>query len=102
MSAGVVLTAPTPASAAPGAPTVSSPSSYSWAAANTITISGSAAPSSTVSLYESNVLLGTTTATSSGSWSRPVTLADGDHVVTARAADATGQSPNSNMLVVRI
>ena len=84
----------TAAFAAPPAPTITSPSSYSWHRATSVTVSGTAASGSTVELFVGGSSRGTTAATG-GSWSRTLTgLEDGDYLVTARASDATGQGPS--------
>ena len=56
------------------------------------TISGTAAAGTRISVYDGNVLLGTTVAGGSGSWSfRPATaLSDGVHFFTATATSVTG------------
>jgi len=82
---------------APGAPTIASFSTDSGTVGdsltndNTLTLTGSAAASSTISIYDGATLLGTTTANGTGAWSFSTgTLADATHALTARASDAAG------------
>jgi len=58
---------------------------------NTLTLSGSAEPGSTVTVRDGDTLLGSVTAGGDGSWSftTPV-LTDGSHSLTATVADAAG------------
>ena len=58
---------------------------------NTLTLSGSAEPGSTVTVRDGDTLLGTVTAGGDGSWSftTPV-LTDGSHSLTATVTDAAG------------
>src|SRR5215510_5004418 len=84
---------------APGAPIISSYSTDSGTVGdgitndNTLTLIGTAAAGSTVSIYDGATLLGAATANGSGGWSfTTVALADAAHSLTARAADAAGNT----------
>ncbi|WP_421862468.1 Ig-like domain-containing protein [Parvibaculum sp.] len=70
----------------------------------TLTITGTAEANATVSIFNQNSFLGTTTADGNGDWSYDAgTLNQGDHSFTARAADAAGNvSPMSDGLDVTI
>ncbi|MGP0104360.1 CARDB domain-containing protein, partial [Rhodoblastus sp.] len=68
-------------------------------------VTGSADPGASVTLYDGSTAIGTTTAdATTGAWSlQTPTLADGAHVLTATAVNATGvASPNSAPLDVTI
>ncbi|SIT93566.1 gliding motility-associated C-terminal domain-containing protein [Pontibacter indicus] len=71
---------------------------------NTPTFSGTATAGYTVTLYSGGSVVGTTTADGAGNWSiTTTTLADGAHIMTAKAVDGTGsQSPASAALTVTI
>jgi hypothetical protein len=59
----------------------------------TPTFTGTAAPSSTVTLYSDGVAVGTTTADEDGNWSiTPDELAEGPHTITATATDEAGNT----------
>ena len=60
---------------------------------NSITLTGSAAANSTVTVYDGQTKLGATTANASGAWSYVTsTLASGAHDFTATASDAAGNT----------
>jgi hypothetical protein len=85
----------------PAAPRITSPSSYSWVK-GTLTISGTAEPGSTVEVRDGSLSFGTTVATASGTWTRQVTgIADNTYLLTARATNLGGTSPESAAVVVR-
>ena len=58
----------------------------------TVTVSGTAEPGSTVSLFAGATLLGTATTDGSGNWSVPLTLPEGTYNLTATATDAAGNT----------
>src|SRR5262245_39871339 len=59
--------------------------------ANVLTLNGTAAPSTTVQVFDGATLIGTATVNSSGVWSfTTATLADGWHSFTAIDRDAGG------------
>ncbi len=59
----------------------------------TPTFSGTAEAGSTVELFDGTTSLGTTTADSSGNWSKTVSaLSDGVHSITAKATDASNNT----------
>jgi hypothetical protein len=75
---------------APAAPVVANDTVNSN---NTVSLSGTAEANSTVTLYDGQTALGTTTANSSGAWSYATgTLANGAQVLTATATDAAGNT----------
>ncbi|MFL5345808.1 MAG: adventurous gliding motility protein AgmC [Hyalangium sp.] len=83
----------------PVAPVVLVPANGSVTGNNKPTYSGTAEAGTTVTVIVDGVVLGTTTASASGTWSFPQTtaLADGTHTVKARATDAVGNtSADSN------
>ncbi len=70
---------------------------------NTPTFSGTVEAGATVLLMEGTNVLGSTTATGSGSWSiTSSSLGDGSHTVFARATDGSGNSADSGALAVTI
>ena len=88
----------TPTNPQPGAPTIASFSNDTEAAGdgitsdNTIQLKGMAAAGSTVKVYDGSTLLGTTKASSTGSWEYlTAVLNDAKHVLTATATATSGQ-----------
>ncbi|ABE63773.1 hypothetical protein Nham_3027 [Nitrobacter hamburgensis X14] len=84
---------------APDAPTIASFSNDSGVAGdgitndNTLALKGTAAANSTVKVFDGATQIGTATASGSGAWSfTTAALADGKHSLTAKAADASGQT----------
>jgi hypothetical protein len=71
---------------------------------NTLTLTGTAAASITVKVYDGGAMLGTVTANGSGAWSYTTgTLLDATHSFTATATDAAGNvSAASTALVVTV
>ncbi|MEP8673170.1 BapA/Bap/LapF family large adhesin [Enterobacter hormaechei] len=67
----------------------------------TPTLSGTAQPNATITLYNNGVLMGTVTANASGNWSftTPV-LSEGPHAFTATATNGSGTSPISTSTTV--
>ncbi|TCM17067.1 Ig-like protein group 3 [Novosphingobium sp. PhB165] len=68
-------------------------------------LSGTAEIGAAITIYDNGAQIGTTTANGLGVWSftPPVALLQGDHSLTARATDATGnQGPASSPFVVRV
>src|SRR5215475_9903209 len=84
--------ASTPPASAPSAPTIASFSTDSGTAGdhitndNTLTLTGTAAANSTVTVFDGSTQLGTTTANSSGSWSY-ITSVLNDAIHTLKATD---------------
>ncbi len=65
----------------------------------TPTVVGTSVPNVTISIYVNNQLDGTTS--SSGSWTYPLMpKPEGMYIVTARASNAAGQSPDSNSITL--
>ena len=61
--------------------------------ANTLDLKGTAVPNSTITVYDGSTKLGTTTATSTGSWDYITqVLTDAKHVLTATETNASGQT----------
>jgi hypothetical protein len=82
----------------PPVPVVLTPANGSISNNNTPSYSGVAEADSTVTVIVDGATLGTTLASASGEWSfpQPTALADGSHMVRARATDAVGNtSPES-------
>jgi large repetitive protein len=72
------------------APVIESPTDNSYNNTGEITFSGTAEPQSTVRLFEGKTALGRTTADSDGKWTHTISgVAEGSHIYTARALDAT-------------
>lgn len=97
-------TPPTPtAPAAPGAPLIASFSTDSGVAGdkitndNTLELKGTAAAGSTVKIYDGSTQIGTTTATSTGSWDYITqVLNDAKHTLTATATNSSGQTSGAS------
>jgi len=90
---------------APAAPVVLTPANGSVTNDNTPTYSGTAEANSTVTVIVDGAVVGTTTASASGTWSftPPAALADGPHTVKATATDAannTSAESNTNAFTV--
>jgi 5'-nucleotidase len=81
----------------PEAPVITAPAPGSLTSDPTPTISGSAAPGTTVEVIEGATILGTATTAADGSWTMTSTvLAEGAHTITATVTDEHGQiSPPS-------
>jgi hypothetical protein len=87
----------TPDAAAPAAPAIASFDSGvvgdHITNDDTLTLTGTAAADSTVAVYDGTTKLGTTTASSSGSWDYITSiLTDAKHTLTATATDASGHT----------
>jgi large repetitive protein len=83
---------------APPAPVIVNPANGSSTAVNTVTVTGTAEPGSTVTVILDSGIAGTTTANAAGEFTLllPTTLSQGLHTVSAIATDAAGnQSPSS-------
>jgi len=90
---------------APGTPVITGPTDGALLTDTTPDITGTAEPSSTVTVTIDGVVAGTTTADAAGSWtftpSSP--LGEGPHTVTATATDAAGnESPQSSAVTFTI
>ena len=88
---------------APNAPTIASFSSDTGAVGdgitsdNTLTLTGTAAANSSVKVYDGGTLLGTVSASNSGTWSfNTAALANGSHSFTAKAADVAGNTSGAS------
>ncbi|MBJ7347507.1 MAG: hypothetical protein JHC87_02920 [Thermoleophilaceae bacterium] len=83
---------------APTAPVITGPADNSSTKDSTPTVTGTAEAGSTVKVYDGASLVCTTTANGTGNWTCDTSaLADGPHVITAKAIDAAGnQSGPSN------
>jgi hypothetical protein len=94
----------------PATPTIASYSNDSGVAAdgitndNTLELKGTAAAGSTVKIYDGSTQIGSTTATSSGSWDYITqVLTDAKHTLTATATNSSGQtSAASSALAVTV
>ena len=71
---------------------------------NIVTLNGTAAPNSTLTVYDGSTALGTATADSSGAWSYTTApLLDTDHPISATATDSSGNvSPHSATSLVTV
>ena len=77
---------------APAAPAFTSPADNALQNSATVTLSGTAEAGATVEIFEGAASRGTVTATG-GNWTRTLTLVpDGQHVYTATATDAAGNT----------
>ncbi|MBH5398275.1 right-handed parallel beta-helix repeat-containing protein [Bradyrhizobium sp. CNPSo 4010] len=91
--------APVTQPSAPNAPTIASFSTDSGVVGdkitndNTLDLKGTAAAGSTVKIYDGTTQIGSTTATSTGSWDYiSQVLSDAKHTLTATATNASGQT----------
>jgi hypothetical protein len=99
-----------PSASPPSAPVIASFSNDSGVVGdgitndNTLTLTGTAAANSTVKIFDGSAQIGTATATSSGSWDYITSvLIDAKHMLTAKAADSSGQtSAASSVLTVTV
>ena len=94
-----ISTGGTPTNPQPGAPTISSFSNDTGTAGdgitsdNTLQLKGTAAANSTVKIYDGSTQIGTTTASSTGSWDYITSvLNNAKHVLTATATSSSGQT----------
>ena len=86
------VTAP-PDDVSPAAPIISSPANNSYDLDGTIAFSGTAEANATVKIFEGTTVKATTTASTSGAWSKTLTgVANGPHTYTAKATDAAGNT----------
>ncbi|WP_197427511.1 Ig-like domain-containing protein, partial [Bradyrhizobium retamae] len=101
-AASAVVTASTGTSAppaTPATPTIASFSNDTGAAGdgitsdNTLQLKGTAAANSTIKIYDGSTQIGTTTASSTGSWDYITSvLTNAKHVLTATATNSSGQT----------
>jgi hypothetical protein len=78
---------------APPPPVLESPADGTLTADDTVTVSGTAEPGTTVEVFDGAASLGTTPADGAGAWSTTLTgVADGAHTYTATASDAAGNT----------
>jgi len=117
-SSATSKTDPTPATrtwsvdtAAPAPPTIELPPAYDTgrSASDAITadstphFTGMAEPVGIVSLYDGTTFLGTATADANGRWEfQPESLSDGEHAITATAADVAGNESQSTQALTLI
>jgi len=87
--------------AAPAAPNISSPADGAVSALSQLYVSGSAEADSDVDVYDASALLCSSSAGAGGNWScsSGASLAQGEHVLTARATDAVGNESASSAAV---
>lgn len=71
----------------PDPPVLQTPTDGSVLVAADVSLAGTAEAGATVSVYDGADLLGTVVAAADGTWRLDVTFADGEHVLTAEAAD---------------
>ncbi len=105
-AASAVVTASTGTSAppaTPAAPTITSISNDSGVAGdgitndNTLALKGTAAANSTIKIYDGSTQIGTTTASSTGSWDYITSvLSNAKHVLTATATNSSGQASTAS------
>ena len=68
--------------------------------ANVLTLSGTAQANTTVKVYDGGTLVGSVTASASGTWSIPTaTLPDGTHTFTATATDSSGNTSAASLVM---
>lgn len=103
------VTQPAPQPSAPSAPAIASFSTDSGVAGdnitkdNTLELKGTAAAGSTVKIYDGSTQIGSTTATSTGTWDYITqVLTDAKHTLTATATNSSGTSAASAALAVTV
>jgi CARDB protein/Big-like domain-containing protein/VCBS repeat protein len=80
----------------PTAPVITSPAEGALLNNASVTVTGTADAGAIVSLSDSGVAFGTTTASSTGQWSHTKTYSEGAHALTAKGTDEAGNvSPSS-------
>ena len=86
--------------AAPAAPTISSPTDSSVTSDTTPTVSGTAEANSTVTVYVDGSPVGSTTADGSGNWSFdiPSAQSEGSHTISATATDAATNTSAASLV----
>lgn len=109
LSSAPVAPPSAPQPSAPGAPTIASFSTDSGVAGdkitndNTLELKGTAAAGSTVKVYDGSTQIGSTTATSTGSWDYITNvLTDAKHTLTATATNSSGTSAASAAVAVTV
>ncbi|RTZ56756.1 peptidase S8 [Bacillus sp. SAJ1] len=76
-------------------PVISSPKDGSFTNEGTVTVEGTASPTTDVHVYNNGKEVATTKATADGKFSADVTLSEGDNVLTAKASVASGSTEAS-------
>ena len=71
-------------------PYIATPAQNQAVGSTAVVVSGIAKPASTVSVYEGNVLMGSTVAGGNQNWSATITFPPGTHVITATSTDEWG------------
>jgi extracellular elastinolytic metalloproteinase len=85
------------------APVIASPAASTWNRSGTVTLSGTAPAGSDVEIFDGDVSQGTAQAAGDGAWTTQLAgVADGTHVYTANASTASGLSPRSAGVTVRV
>ncbi|HVL90356.1 MAG TPA: Ig-like domain-containing protein, partial [Actinomycetota bacterium] len=84
---------------APAAPTITGPADGSSFASGNVTVTGTAEPNATVSVYGNGGLKATTTASGSGAWSVETGFVAGSHAITATARDGAGHESGPSLPV---
>ena len=95
------IVAPAGSGWAPQPPVITSPTSYGRTNKRSVTVSGTAEPGSTVQVFDSGNVLGSTVASAAGTWSAQLNgLADSTYLLTAKASNLGGTSAASGALVL--
>jgi hypothetical protein len=89
---------------APPAPVLQSPADGTLTASDTVVVSGTAEPGTSIEAFDGAVSRGTTAADGAGGWSKTLSgVPDGGHSYTAKATDAAGNtSAASNSRTVTV
>jgi Big-like domain-containing protein len=102
----VTFTVSTTSSSPPNPPTITSSTPSSGTTTNnpSVTLSGTAQPSSTIRILDNGVVIGTATVASpTGSWTTQISLQqDGRHSLTATATNAAGTSGPSSPVIITL
>ena len=98
------ITIPTPSGAAGGPPVITPPTGDQLARAAPVELSGTAAPGSSIKLYDGAKLIGEATADADGNWTMTVApLAAGEHSLTAITYSPDGEVQGaSEPLIVNV
>ncbi|MHB8510843.1 MAG: Ig-like domain-containing protein [Actinomycetota bacterium] len=81
----------------PPAPVIVTPAEGAVLTSTSVNVSGTSPVNATIKVYEGSQQIGTTTATSGGSWNVLITFSSGSHAITATETDSLGNvSPPSS------
>jgi hypothetical protein len=92
-------TAPTAPKIGSFTPDAAARTSNAMAAADGVTLTGTAEANSTVKVFDGTMQIGTTKTDANGAWSYTADLADGRHSLTSKAVDAAGNTSKASAVL---